>query len=177
MAVFREQCSSGCRFVVRPNCALSWRATKRLLGLFAAFLGAIGIWFTALGAWLVLPFAGLELAALAAGLYFAALAGHTWEAIEINGPVLHIKHGGRQVREVGRFPANWTRVVLDRDPSGWYPSRLLLQCQGKGVEIGARLVEAERRALASSLRDALDFRLVTSSSQDRMLTEARGNAP
>jgi uncharacterized membrane protein len=167
MAVFREQDSNGYRFIVRPNCALSWRETKYLIGLFAACLGAIGIWFAVLGVWLVLPFAGLELAALAGGLYLGALDGHTWEAIEIDGPVLRVKRGSRRIQEVGRFPANWTRVVLDRDPNSWYPSRLLLQCQGRGLEVGARLVEAERQALASSLRDALDFRFAPSASVDR----------
>jgi uncharacterized membrane protein len=167
MAVFREQGSGGCRFVIRPNCALSWRSTKYVIGLFATCLAAIGTWLAMLGAWLVLPFAGLELVALAAGLYFGALAGHTWETVEIEGPVLRVRRGGRRLVEVGSFPANWTKVVLRRDPNGWYPSRLVLQYRGKGLEVGASLVESEREELASGLRDLLDFRLPSAVPIDR----------
>jgi len=177
MAVFQEQDRAAYRFVVSPNCALTWRETKCLIWLFAACLGAIGTWFAALGAWLVLPFAGLELLALSIGLYLGALAGHTREVIEIDGPVLRIKRVGRRTREVGRFPADWTRVVLDRDPGTWHPSRLLLQCQGRGVEVGARLLEAERQALASSLRDALGFRLTSPPSVNRVRARARVGRP
>ena len=85
MAVFQEQDSGGCRFTIRPNCALSWRATKYLVLAFACCFGAIGVYFASLGAWLVLPFAGLELVVLAGGFYFSSLAGHAREVIEIEG--------------------------------------------------------------------------------------------
>lgn len=117
---------------------------------------------------MVLPFAGLELAGLAAGFYFGALATHTREAIEIDGPVLRVIRGSRRIEEVGRFPANWTQVVLEQDPRRWYPSKLFLRYQGRGVEVGACLVEGERLELASSLRDALGVPLASPPSADRV---------
>lgn len=157
MPVFQEQGSDGYRFSVRPNCALSWRVTKLLLLFFSGCLVAVGAYFAALGAWVVLPFAGLELVVLAAGFYLNALAGHTREVIEIEGPVLRVLRGRRRLEEVAGLPANWTRVELRRDPRGWYPSRLLLCCHGKGVEVGAKLVEAEREELAVALSDQVGF--------------------
>ena len=159
MALFQEQDSDGYRFELRPNCAMSWRTTKYLIGFFAACLAAVAGYFAALGAWLVLPFAGLELAVLGAGFYLSALAGHTREVIEIDGPVLRVLRGGRRLEEVSSLPANWTRVTLRRDPRGWYPSRLVLSCHGRGLEVASKLVETERAKLAASLRDILDFRL------------------
>lgn len=157
MPVFQAQGSDGYRFVVRPNCALSWRTTKLVLLFFTACFAALGVYFAALGAWLVLPFAGLELLVLVAGFYLSALAGHTREVIEIEGPVLRVLRGGRRLEEVASLPANWTRVELRRDPRGWYPSRLLLGCHGKGLEVGSKLVEAEREELAGELSDNLGF--------------------
>jgi len=157
MAVFQDQTSGGCRFTVRPNCALSWRATKYLVLVFACCFGAVGIYFVSLGAWLVLPFAGLELVVLAGGFYVSALAGHSREVIEIDGPVVKVLRGGRRIEEVAIFPANWTRVVLLQDPRGWYPSRLLLRWHGRGLEIGAKVVEDEREELAVALGDRLGF--------------------
>jgi uncharacterized membrane protein len=166
MAVIQEQGSGGDRFIVRPNCALSWRTTKFLIWFFAACLAAVGAYFASLGAWLVFPFAGLELTVLVAGFYLSALAGHTREVIELDGPVLRVRRGRRRLDEVASFPANWTRIVLSRDPRGWYPSRLLLRCQDEGVEVGAELVEGEREELAASLRGLLDFRLAPSDESD-----------
>jgi|GEM_PF-77808 len=159
MPVFQEQGSDGYRFVVRPNCALSWRTTKLILVFFTACLAVLGAYFTALEAWLVLPFAGLELLVLVlvAGFYLSALAGHTREVIAVEGPVLRILRSGRRLEEVAGLPADWTRVELRRDPRGWYPSSLLLRCHGKGLEVGSQLVEAEREELAVEIGDSLGF--------------------
>jgi uncharacterized membrane protein len=157
MAVFQEQDSGAYRFVVSPNCALSWKSTKYLMWFFAACIAAVGAYFASLGAWLVLPFAGLELAVVVAGFYLSALAGHTREVIEIEGPVVRVLRGRRQLDEVARFPANWTRVALRRDPAGWYPSQLLLRCHGRRLEVAAKVVEAEREELALALENWLGF--------------------
>ena len=177
MAVFQEQDPGGYRFVVRSNCALSWRATKLVIWFFALCLAAVAAYFASIGAWLVLPFAGLEFAVIAVGFYWSALVGHTREVIEIKGPVLSVKRGRRQLEEVASFPANWTRVRLMRDPTGWYPSRLILRWQRNGVEVGAKLVEAEREELASSLRDILDFKLTPPDQPDPERIAERLGAP
>jgi uncharacterized membrane protein len=152
MPVFREEHCDGVRFTVRPNCALSWRSTKALFAFFALCLGAVTAYFAAIGAWLVLPFAGLELAVLGLGLYLSSLAGHRREVIQVEDLVLRVLHGGRQLREVVALPRQWTRVQLRRDPRGWYPSRLVLSGGGNRVEIGLCLTDAEREALAAELR-------------------------
>jgi len=157
MALFQEQDSGRCRFTVRPNCSLSWRETKYLVLFFACCFGAVGVYFASIGAWLVLPFAGLELAVLAAGFYFCALAAHTREVIEIDGPVARVMRGGRRLEQVARFPANWTQVVHRRDPRGWYPSSLSLRCQGRELEIATKIVEAEREDLAAALEEWLGY--------------------
>jgi len=157
MPVFQAQDSDGYRFVVRPNCALSWRTTKQVLLFFTACFVALAIYFAALGGWLVLPFAGLDLFVLVAGFYLSALAGHTREVIEIEGPVLRVLRGGRRLETVASLPANWPRVELRRDLRGWYPSRLLLRCHGKGLEVGSQLVEAEREERAVALSDSVGF--------------------
>jgi len=156
MPVF-QQGSDNCRFIVCPNCALSWRTTKLVLLFFAGCFAALSAYFATVGAWLVLPFAGLELAVLVAGFYLSALASHVREVIEVEGPVLRIWRGRRRLDEVASLPVNWSRVELRRDPRGWYPSRLRLCCHGKGFEVGSQLVEAEREELAAALNDNVGF--------------------
>jgi len=169
MAVYEEQDHDRYRFVIQPNCALSWRTTKALIWFFAACLAAVSFYFLSLGAWLVLPFAGLEFAVLAAGFYASALAGHSREVVEIEGPVLRVLRGGRRLVEVAGFPVNWTQVVLQRDPTGWYPSRLWLRSHGRRLEIAAKIVEAEREELAAALEQRLGFALAREGSRDGLL--------
>ena len=157
MAVFRQQDADAYRFTVRPNCALSWQTTKYVILFFAACFTAVGAYFASLGAWLVLPFAGLELAVLVAGFYFSALAGHSREVIELRGNELRVLRGGRCPKEVATFSRHWTRVVLVRDPRGWHPSRLVLRSHGRSLEIQTRLVEAEREKLATDLAARIGF--------------------
>lgn len=56
--------------IAKPNHSSNWRNNKLvLLALSIPSLGA-GIGFAALGAWPILPFAGAEIAALSAALYY-----------------------------------------------------------------------------------------------------------
>lgn len=155
MALFQEQDADCFRLTVRPNCSLSWARTKALFAFFAACLLVVAWWFASLGAWMVLPFAGLELAVLGAGLYFSALAGHRREVIEIDAAELRVLRGGRRLAVIARLPRHWTRASLQADPRRWYPRRVLLTCGGKRLEVGAALVEAEREQLAAMLAERL----------------------
>jgi len=155
MALFQEEDADGYRFTVHPNCALDWRWIKRVIFVFACCLGAVSWYFASRGAWLVLPFAGLELAVLGAGFYLSGLAGHRREVIEIRGNDLRVLRGGSRLQEIAAISRHWTRVSLVRDPRGWYPSRLVLRCQGHSVEILTRLVESERETLAAALDKVL----------------------
>ena len=73
VAEFHDDGGASHRFVLSPNSSLSNRAMLAVYGGICAVGVAIGITFAALGLWLVLPFAGVELAALGAALYVCVL--------------------------------------------------------------------------------------------------------
>ena len=177
MAVFQVDAEEAHRLTIRPNCALSWRWTKYLILIFAGCFALVGWYFTSLGAWLVLPFAGLELLVLAGGFYLSALAGHRREVIEIRENDLRVFHGGRRLREVARLTRHFSRVVLLRDPRGWHPSRLFLRCHGRSVELRTRLVEAEREELADLLRRRLGAQALVCMQAIPAALPAAGRAP
>jgi uncharacterized membrane protein len=155
MVVFQEAQAGRYRFTLRPNCAMSWRRTKALMLCFAGCLVAVGGYFAARGAWLVLPFAGLELIVLCAGFYLSALAGKTREVVEVDANTLRVLRGGGRLQEVATLSRHWTRVALLRDPRGWHPSQLVLHCHGRSVELRTRLLEAEREELAKALHSVV----------------------
>lgn len=165
MAVLTEQLGEAWRYTLRPNRSLGWRATKRLFVGFALCMGLFSVYWVTQGAWLVLPFFGLELLVLGLGLSLSALAGSRWEVIEIDGAELRVLRGRRRPEQAQRLPRYWSRVVVSTDPSGWCASRLWLVAHGRRVQVGATLVEAERLALAAELTRQLGW--IPSSLQHR----------
>jgi uncharacterized membrane protein len=155
MVDFRRLDDGECAFQLSPNCALGWVRMKRLFWVLAACLGAVSAYFVARGAWLVLPFTGLELAVLALGIYLNARWAAAREVISLHGPDLLVHRGCGQLAEVARLPRHWTRLALVRDPRAHFPCRLFLECHGRRVEVGAALVEGERIELARDLSNVL----------------------
>lgn len=153
-----EQSHSGkghSTFVIWPHSALNWTGMRRLLCVLTAAIAAVAVYFALKGAWLVLPFAGLEALVVCGGIYLNARWAVTREEVRLAGPDLMVSRGRRHLVEIARLPRYWTRVALVRDPRGWYRGRLLLESHGRHLEIGAVLAEGEREALAAALGSRL----------------------
>jgi uncharacterized membrane protein len=141
-------------FVIRPNCSLTWRGNLWLLaGLSAVSFGIAGA-FAWLGLWLILPFAGLEIGALALALYLCAWRAQRLEVVKLDGDRVRIEVGHRRPEFRQEFDRNWVRVLLLPEGKG-HRGKLLLRSHGRQMEIGACLPEEERRELAVALREAL----------------------
>ena len=140
-----------CRFVLRPNRSLSWQGSLIFFFSLCLVSGIIAIGLALLGYWLVLPFTGLELLALGISLYVVARRCYQCEVICITGDAVPIEKGIEHPQERWTFSRIWARVVLERYPTSWYPSRLLIRSHGRAVEIGRFLNEEERQRLAGEL--------------------------
>lgn len=137
-----------------PNRSASWRHTQRFLVAVAAVGALVAGFFTAMGAWPVAPFAGLEVLAVSAGLYAAARASYRCEQIRVDAADVRIGTGVGEPRRWVRFPRAFARV--DFQPArGHARSRLHIGASGRYVEIGAFLNEPERCQLAGQLRRSL----------------------
>ena len=76
VATYFDDVDCSRRFLIRPNCSLQWREVVRFyLGIAAVSFG-IAVAFALQGAWLVLPFAGIEMAVLGGALYIVARRGY-----------------------------------------------------------------------------------------------------
>lgn len=140
-----------CRFVLRPNRSMSWRGSLILFFSLLFISGMTAIGLAALGFWLVLPFAGLEMVALGAGLYVVACRTYECEVISISGDAIRIERGRHYPRQHWTLARVWAKVILERCPKKWYPSRLLIRSHGRAIEVGRFLDEQERQRLAAEL--------------------------
>jgi uncharacterized membrane protein len=141
------------QIIVRPNRSLTWRGNLMFLGLIAVISLAIASGFALLGFWIVFPFAGLELMALAVGLYVVGHRLSRCEVITVEGDTVEVETGYRYPQERNRFLRSWVKV--ERQEQGRHRSRLLLLAHGKEIELGACLTEDEKSILERELRRLL----------------------
>lgn len=142
-------------FTVEPNRNLSWQQSKWLFLFLAGCVALVSLYFASLGAWLVLPFTGLEILIIGGAIYAQSCCAHRRQVIRIDRSQIEIRDGRKTARSK-RFPKAWSKIVQTRDHTGWYPSRLLIGSHGEFVEVGKDLVEEERESLADQLRCAIE---------------------
>jgi uncharacterized membrane protein len=144
-----------CHWVLRPNQSLSWYWAVRIYAVITTCLLGIGIVFAIHGFWPVLPFAGLEVVVLGASFYLCLLRSQIREVVTVNDDQVKVDKGRRQPEEHWECPRAWARVIMERSPLAWYPSRLSVVFQGRRVEIGRFLNEADRQSLAAELQGVI----------------------
>lgn len=144
------------RWTLKRNCSASPRQLALVFGSIVAMSFLIGIAFAAYGLWLVLPFVGIELLAVAAAFIGYGRHAADFERIELDAGVVRVdRHLGSAV-DRALLPAPWTRVELDEVGHGAMGRvRLFMVAHGRRIEVGRHLPEARRRSLARQLKQAL----------------------
>lgn len=139
------------RLVIQPNASLSleW-AGVFLASMCAVSFGIAGL-FAWQGYWMVLPFAGLEMAALAAGLYWSLRANRYREVVSVTPDRVVIEAGRRGPEQHWEFARAWTRVRLLTGPYRNSPTRISVGSHGRACILGACLNEEERERVAARL--------------------------
>ncbi len=145
---------------LQPNRSLTWHESVIVFSGMAATITAIGLVFTLMGYWLVLPFAGLEVLVLGVCFYQVAMSGRQRQLLVISPEKVRVEkgllrrspgsRGGPQERM--EFTRAWVRVTLRRNEG---PGRLVVGAAGDEIEIGEFLTEQERDDLAEDLGAAI----------------------
>jgi uncharacterized membrane protein len=144
---------AGFSLTLKRNCSIS---PAGLLCVFAALSVAclaIGVGFAFAGAWLILPFAGLEILAL--GVAFMAYARHAadYEKIELAGGRLTLEVA--DAKRLARYELNLSRAQVWLEKDDGYGARVLLRGAGEELEIGRHLDAESRVELAAELSKRL----------------------
>lgn len=142
---FHEE-RGGFSLTLKRNCSIS---PAGLLGVFVALavmvLG-IGAGFALAGAWLILPFAGLEVLALGAAFVLYARRAADYERIELQAGRLTVEVAEAQNTARYEFEARSTRVRLEEARQ-----KVLLAGAQRELELGRHLDAEARARLAGEL--------------------------
>jgi uncharacterized membrane protein len=140
--------------VLVPHRSLSPRGLRVLMGVLILSVMAMSSVFWLLGAWPVVGFSGVEVGLAAVLLRANAAGGRSSEMLLLSSDglrVVRIDPAGRRVERL--LPATWLRVSLE-ERRGRVPG-LVLRGNGLREEVATALGEAEKRALAQALAEAL----------------------
>jgi len=151
--VVSEACTSGgvdFSVTARPNCSLTPSQKLWVFAIIASFSLVVATGFTLAGAWLVFPFAGLELLALGFAFYLIHCHSGDYESITIAGDNLAVET--RCYKNISRVVLHryWARVILRDTPAG--EQKLWLRSHGKEVEFGRYMDNDTRLMLANQLK-------------------------
>ena len=148
VSITKVDSGPGYRIVLSPNCSISWRELVLFYLATCLIALAVGLFFTLQGLWLVLPFSGLEMLALGAGLYLTSRKVYRKEVITLDAEYTRIEKGvqrdDQRVRVIDELPD-------DRRPR----RRLAISMYGESVEVGSFLANSEKEALAFQLKDCI----------------------
>jgi uncharacterized membrane protein len=143
------------RFVLSPNCSVSWPELLLFYLLTCLVALAVGLFFSLQGLWLVLPFSGLEMLVLGIGLYVTSRKVYRREVITLDLEHTRIEKGGQRIDQRWEFKTPWIRIV-DELPDHRRPRRkLAISMYGESVEVGSFLANPEKEALAFQLKDCI----------------------
>ena len=139
----------GFRVVLKRNCSISPAALLRVYLAFAAVPLAIGVGFAFAGAWMVLPFAGIEIAAL--GLAFVLNGWHAgdYERIELEGDGLSVEVASGVRTQRHEFDRRRASVVAGPGAA------LFVRDRTRMLEIGRHLDAQGRDELRAELAKRL----------------------
>jgi uncharacterized membrane protein len=135
----------------KRNCSLAPRQLALIFACLATASMGIAVMFAALGAWMVLPFAGIEVLGL--GTAFLVYARHAadYERIVLSRDCLLVETSRAERLSQEKCAPAWIRVEY----SGARQELIGLVSSGQRIEVGRFVPESERTDLAMQLRAQL----------------------
>lgn len=141
--------------IAQPNRSSTWRANLLLLLALAVPSLAIAISFALLGAWPILPFAGLELLALGTALYYVNWKLQYRHVITVSDDSVRIDKGFYRPRQSWQFPRQCTGLVITPEKHPWDGPELSVHDKHESVSLGEFLNREDILELIALLRKEL----------------------
>lgn len=144
-----EQENAAFTYFKRHASSLDLRLLLLVFGSLALFSLVIAVGFAAAGAWLIIPFAGVEIAALGTVAWLVLRRAGDFERLAVHGDRILVEVRERGLAQQFEFNRCWAQLVTGAAGS------VALRSHGREVEIGRCCCEESRRTLARELRSRL----------------------
>ena len=141
--------------VAKPYHSSTWRQNLWVLAVISVPSLGAAIGFTLLGAWPILPFAGAELGALAAALYYVNWKLQYRHVITLSDEQVRIDKGHYAPRKTWRLPRSETALAITPEKHPWEGPQLAVHSREHHVSVGEFLNRDDSQMLLRLLRAEL----------------------
>lgn len=146
------------KIVAQPNCSASWHTNKLVLLMLAVPSLGAATGFALLGAWPILPLAGLELLVLGGSLYYVNWKLQYRHVITLSDEAVRIDKGFYAPRESWTFSRDDSGLAITPEKHPWDGPELSVHSRHQRVSVGEFLNRDDCLKLAALLRKELRVR-------------------
>lgn len=139
--------------VLAPNKSMTWETNKKILLVMFTVSMIIGLSFMYVGAWMILPFAGLEIMLVGIGMYYVCWKLNFKQTIAIDAESLTLQKGVYFPKQEWQWQTSQTRLVKQASHYRMSAPTLFLKHLNQSVEIGEFLNRSEKKTLRENLVD------------------------
>lgn len=138
--------------VALPNKSASWRFNKYLILSLLALSALISVSFALMGAWVILPFAGLEIIALSTALYWVCWKLNYRHVISVDDKSIKIEKGHYYPVQTFELDRKGSIVTVHKKKHCWDSPDVHLKNGGEEVMIGEFLNKDDTHELIDECR-------------------------
>jgi len=146
--------TNGTVITLSPNRSATWKHTKIVIAAMVFIVMVIALAWSFMGAWLVLPFAGLEVGLFALLMYKVSRFTYSKQVIRIGSKSVTIEWGMKMIEQRQEFSREDLYVYYWEADEGWHLPRISISQAQRKLEIGTFLNQADREILKSKLEEA-----------------------
>ncbi|MGQ8366844.1 DUF2244 domain-containing protein [Glaciecola sp. 1036] len=137
-----------------PNRSATWQQTKWVIWVMVAVVMVIAVAWSFVGAWVVLPFAGLEVGLFALLMYKVSRLTYHKQTLYVTNEDVIIEQGFRKQLNRKRFIRQHLHVAYWESERDWELPRIALINEVSEMELGSFLNLADRKQLKTLLEEA-----------------------
>ena len=139
--------------VAEPNRSASWKFNKVVLIAMCCLSGVIAGGFALIGAWPIVPFAGLEMLALGSALYYVCWKLRYRHVVTLKAESVLIQKGHYHPRQQWRFDRHDTTIQVTKQPHPWDALQISFCNRGEQVSLGEFLSKEDADKLLQLFRE------------------------
>lgn len=153
-ATINQNTGNGC-IILTPNNSSSWPFNLCVIGSLTVVSLIIAIGFLINGIWMILPFSGLELTAVATGLYICMRNNDKAEVITFDEDKVIIEKGRKIAEHTWEYQRLWSKILVRKPQHRGHPKQIFIRSHGKELELGTFLNKKDKELLVKKLKDII----------------------
>ncbi len=131
-----EKYDNSVALLLTPNRSLTWAEAKLIIAFMVAVVMIIALAWTFVGAWVVLPFAGVEVGLFAVLMYKVTRSTYLKQLVVFTDHEITVEMGISRRQFKDSIPRFGTDIYYSETERDWHTPKITLQNGNRSIQIG-----------------------------------------